>query len=266
MSEFIDREEGRRLFGADPSGYEAARPPYPDWIFATLLREAGLAEGCAVVEVGAGPGSATRRLLLAGAEPFWVLEPDSQFRAGLRDLLAEAGTETKLLCEPFESAVLPEQRFDLLVSATAFHWVAPELGLRKARRVLRPGGTAALFWNVLQVLDWEDPFHEATAALLAELAVSPSGAPDTLPFALDQRARRRDAAAAGFEDVDYRQSCWRYRLDTAGVVALYSGFSAIARLPETPRRKLLDALAAIADRDFGGVVERNVTSCLYLMR
>jgi SAM-dependent methyltransferase len=30
--------------------------------------------------------------------------------------------------------------FDLIVSATAFHWVDPGVGLAKAARLLRPGG------------------------------------------------------------------------------------------------------------------------------
>ncbi|MEM8768069.1 MAG: methyltransferase domain-containing protein [Pseudomonadota bacterium] len=266
MGDAIDRAEGRRLFGADPAAYEAARPPYPDWIFEALVREGGLTTGSAVLEIGAGPGTATRQLLEHGAEPLWVVEPDTQFEAGLRRLLGGSGKVTELHVAPFETVSLPEQHFDLLVSATAFHWIAPALGLSKAHRLLKPGGAAALFWNVLQVLDRADEFHDRTASLLKDLAASPSGAPDTLPFALDQQARRREALAAGFEEVAYRESCWRYRLDTAGVVALYGGFSAIARLPEAERGRLLDALAAIADRDFGGVVERNVTSCLYLMR
>jgi SAM-dependent methyltransferase len=34
--------------------------------------------------------------------------------------------------------------FDLIVSATAFHWVDPGVGLAKAARLLRPGGWLAL--------------------------------------------------------------------------------------------------------------------------
>src|SRR5262249_30436525 len=34
--------------------------------------------------------------------------------------------------------------FDLIVSATAFHWVDPGIGLVKAARLLRPGGWLAL--------------------------------------------------------------------------------------------------------------------------
>jgi SAM-dependent methyltransferase len=34
--------------------------------------------------------------------------------------------------------------FDLIVSATAFHWIDPAIGLAKAARLLRPGGWLAL--------------------------------------------------------------------------------------------------------------------------
>ena len=29
----LGRDEGRVLFGTDPSGYEAGRPDYPDWVY-----------------------------------------------------------------------------------------------------------------------------------------------------------------------------------------------------------------------------------------
>ena len=266
MVDRIDREEGRGLFGADPVAYTAARPPYPAWIFSTLARDAGLGPGCALLEIGPGPGTATAALLEAGADPIVLLEPDERFQKPLQQLLAAHAVSGLLRRETLEAAELSAGGFDLVVAATSFHWLNPDSALQKIRRLLKPGGTVALFWNVLQVLDWPDPFHDATAALLKPLAASPSGAADTLPFALDEPARRRDATAAGFQQVSYRESRWRHELDSTGVAALYAGFSSIARLPEVERVRLLDAVVAIAERDFAGRVVRNVTSCLYLLR
>jgi SAM-dependent methyltransferase len=41
----------------------------------------------------------------------------------------------------------PSEPFDLLISAQAWHWVDPTIGVAKAGRVLRPGGRFAAFWN-----------------------------------------------------------------------------------------------------------------------
>ena len=49
---------------------------------------------------------------------------------------------------PFEEWRLQEAAFDLAVSATAFHWVDPEVAYPRVAGALRPTGSLALFWNV----------------------------------------------------------------------------------------------------------------------
>jgi SAM-dependent methyltransferase len=47
----------------------------------------------------------------------------------------------------FEDHPVEERAFDLVVSATAFHWLDPSIAYPKCARTLRPGGAIALFWN-----------------------------------------------------------------------------------------------------------------------
>ena len=55
-------------------------------------------------------------------------------------------------------------------------------------------------------------------------------------------------------------------LDAAQVRTLYEGFSHIQRLPQARRDRLLDQLIDIAQTQFGGRVERNMTSAIYVAR
>ena len=48
---------------------------------------------------------------------------------------------------PFEEFWEADGSFDLIYSATAFHWIPEETGFQKAFRLLRSGGTLALWWN-----------------------------------------------------------------------------------------------------------------------
>jgi hypothetical protein len=85
---FIHRTFGRRAFGGDPGGYDAARPAYPDWVFDFLCERCGLAPNAVTFEIGAGTGTATRRLLL-GANPLLAIEPDARLATFLRETIPD---------------------------------------------------------------------------------------------------------------------------------------------------------------------------------
>lgn len=266
MPEFIDRSEGRRLFGLNPEGYEDARPPYPEALYQVLIEQGALTRGSTTLEIGAGSGLATRRLIELGADPITVVEPDERFAPLLSKLRDARGADLRLLSCAFEDAPLPPHSFDLVVAATSYHWLDPN-ALAKIAGALRPGGYVALWWNVFADLDREDPFHDATFPLLGDLAISPSGAPDAIPFPLDRAARESEFARSGaFEPVIYFETRWTLVLDTARVGRLYEGFSHIQRLPRRERETLLQGLMDIAQTQFGGRVERNMTSPIYLAR
>ena len=106
----IDRAIGRQAFGGDPAGYHAARPAYPDWVFDVLREGCGLAPDAATVEIGAGTGKATRRLLELGARPLVAVEPDDCLATFLRATIADEALT--IVVAPFEDAVLPECGFD----------------------------------------------------------------------------------------------------------------------------------------------------------
>ena len=265
MPEKIDRQEGRHLFGLNPQGYEDSRPDYPVWIFERLRDSGALVPGTSTLEVGPGTGRATRRLLEYGANPLTLIEPDERFAAMLESAIRESTADCRVMHQSFEDAELPANEFDLIAAATAFHWIEPISGLKKVRLLLKENGVAALFWNVLQDLDKEDRFHDATQSLLSPLAVSPSGSPKTVPYALDRRSREADARASGFKHVAHFESRWTLVLDTVQIGKLYEGFSHIQRLDAQSRANLLAELMQVAEVQFNGAVERNVTSCLYIL-
>ena len=72
--------------------------------------------------------------------------------------------------------------------------------------------------------------------------------------------------AAGFEQCQHELERWEARWDTTGIRALYGTFSPIARLDEARKTEILDGIAEIAERDFGGRVERTLVTSLYTAR
>jgi SAM-dependent methyltransferase len=256
------RAEARRLYGADPLGYEQGRPDYPDRVYELLQTRCGLRPGTTVVEIGPGTGRVTERLTRLGARVVGV-EPDPALAAYLRDRMA--GTGTDVLAGTFEDASLAEGGYDLAVAAMSFHWLAQDVALPKLGRIVRPGGSVALWWTVFGDPSRPDPFHDATHQLIDRPAGREHA--DRPPFELDEAGWRHALArGAGLVDVDAELIRWTARLDTDALRALYGSMIAVRRRPEPERRALLDELVRRALSDFGGVIERPFVTAMYTAR
>lgn len=254
-------EDGRRAFGRDPGAYDRARPDYPDVVFERLADLNG-PDAWRGFEIGPGGGLATRRLLRIGAAPLVAIEPDAR----LAGYLAAAGhANLQVINATFEEAALAPAGFDGGAAATSLHWLDQDLALGKAASLLKPGGWFAHFANVFGDPGRRDDFHDATEALLSPLPKGPSGGGGPVPYALDRRARLDDLKRH-FGEVVSDVWPWTLVLDSAGVRALYATFSNITLLPDVQREDVLDALARIAEREFGGRVERNMVTAFYAGR
>ena len=172
-----------------------------------MCARCGLTTGAATFEIGAGTGTATRRLRT------WSHSSDRygtgrQVSRLPRRTLSEPAL--RVLVEPFETAALDDGMFDLGVSATSFHWLDEDAALAKVARVLRRGGWWAAVWNVFGDDSLPDPFHDATHSLLSGPASPPAGQVG-VPFALDAPARLAALEQAeAFEAIEHQTAVGRW--------------------------------------------------------
>ena len=138
-------QDRARSFDTVADLYDEMRPRYPDALFDDLLTLAQAPPGAQVLEIGTGPGVATRPLALRGLR-IVGLEPGPALAAVARDNLAEFDS-VEIRQATFEDAELAPASFDLVVSASAWHWVDQQIGPAKVARVLRPGGHLAVWWG-----------------------------------------------------------------------------------------------------------------------
>jgi len=134
------REQRRGLFDSVAELYEAARQGYPGEIVDAVVANAAVGPGDAVLEIGCGTGQLTRQL--AGRGLGLTAIDIGPAMVGVARRNVADGTARFHVCS-FEDFA-GRGPFGLIVSATAFHWVDPEVGLAKAARLLRPGGWLAL--------------------------------------------------------------------------------------------------------------------------
>lgn len=260
----LQKDEGRHLFGRDPSGYEAGRPDYPSFVYEDLRDRCGLAPGAQVLEVGPGTGIVTRHLLSAGARVVAV-EPDPPLASYLSD--AHQDDELEVIGATLEAAELDRGRFDLAVAATSFHWVDQRQGLRKVRDSVRPGGWIALWWTLFRDPNQPDAFSTAVEDLLGPATRGGFDEPNRPPFQLDDEHRRRDLAIwAQAQDVESRIVPWTCILTPAQARALYASMATVIRRPLAEQQALLDQIEVLASETFGGQVERNFVTAFYTGR
>jgi ubiquinone/menaquinone biosynthesis C-methylase UbiE len=131
------RRRQRTLFDGVAQLYDATRPGYPAEIVEFLAATAGAGTGSAMLEVGCGTGQLTRDLARLGFD-LTAIDIGPAMVAMARRALADAPVSFRT-CS-FEDFAAADWSFDLIVSATAFHWIDPEVRFSKSARLLRPGG------------------------------------------------------------------------------------------------------------------------------
>jgi ubiquinone/menaquinone biosynthesis C-methylase UbiE len=131
-----------KVFDDIAAEYDRRRPTYPDELVDQACLVAGIGSGDHVLEVGCGSGQLTRGLATRGLH-VTAIEPGTSLIALARQNLEGAG-EVEFVNAQFEDALLPREHFKAVFSASAFHWIDPEVSWQKAADVLAPGGTLAL--------------------------------------------------------------------------------------------------------------------------
>lgn len=121
--------------------YDQFRTGYSDELF-DALQEYGLSAGDRVLDVACGTGIASSELAARGCQVTGIdiSEPMLSFAR------KRIGESTFLLAQaerlPFASAT-----FDAAICAQAFHWLDQPRALAEMIRVVRRGGTIAIFWK-----------------------------------------------------------------------------------------------------------------------
>jgi SAM-dependent methyltransferase len=129
-----------RVFNEVAEDYDRHRPTYPDVLVDRACE--GIGPGAAVLEIGCGTGQLTRSLLARGLR-VTAVEPGQQLLARARDRCNGVG-DVQFVNARLEDASLPSAQYSAVFSASAIHWIDPDVSWRTAADVLMDGGTLAL--------------------------------------------------------------------------------------------------------------------------
>ena len=133
------RMNNEKNFGATfdtvAADYDQIRPGYVSDIYSTIFDYIPIGENSRVIEVGSGTGQATEPVLKTGCELTAV-----EYGVNLSEVLKAKFRDYQnfhVVTARFEDAELEEDAYDLVFSATAFHWVPEEIGYPKLYSILK---------------------------------------------------------------------------------------------------------------------------------
>ncbi|SNY45263.1 class I SAM-dependent methyltransferase [Paractinoplanes atraurantiacus] len=208
-------------FDAAAEAYQRGRPSYPlsavEWAVPRAARR--------VLDLGAGTGKFTKLLADANLDVVAV-EPS----AAMRDQLAAAVHRAAVFEGSAERIPLPDASVDAVVVAQAWHWVDPRDATAEVARVLRPGGTLSLVWNIR---DHSEPWVALLDGILHQHTRQEIDTEPELgePFARLERTEIR----------------WRHTLSRGELLDMVASRSYVIVLPEQQRRELLGNVEELMD-------------------
>ncbi|HEY8474503.1 MAG TPA: class I SAM-dependent methyltransferase [Natronosporangium sp.] len=165
----------------------------------------------------------------------------------------------------FEEWPVPAEPFDVVFSATAFHWLDPAVRVAKAAAALRPGGLLATVatehvagGSEAFFVEVQDCYQQWDPAALTGLRLLPA---TEIPMDDTELVASGQFGPARFH---------RYERDltytTAEYLELLQTYSGHLALPAPARRGLLDCIGRLIDRHGGRVTKRHLTELRYAYR
>jgi SAM-dependent methyltransferase len=246
----------RAVFNEDAERYDRARPTYPVRMFDDLAA-AGIGPGARVLEIGCGTGQATVALAERGYRVVAVELGSALAAVARRNVARFAAVE--VVTAAFEDWPLPDEPFDLVFSATAFHWIDPAVRVVKSAQALRAegllatvathhiaGGTESFFIDAQQCYERFDPATPPNVRLQPAREIPEDD---------------RELTASGlFEAASFHRYEWELTYSTQQYLDVLLTYSGHRALPARQQRQLLDCIGRLIETNHAGnVVKRYLT-------
>lgn len=259
----------RLTFNEDAPNYDRFRPTYTDELFADVIRFSGLGGNNRALEIGVGTGQATLPFLKTGCEVTAIELGDK-----LAQFTKEKFSEFKnfeVINQEFESVELDGNAYDLVYSASAFHWIKTETGIPKVYGLLKSGGVFA--WFSVQPLPAQEHshIHDALQRVYDKYSSFFGEKPQIDPQIKQQQfeKKRMDRINTfkqyGFVDITDKVYCGSRTFIAKDYTTLISTYSDHKAMPEESRIPFLKEIADAID-ECGGEITLSDTILLCMGR
>ncbi|WP_393086877.1 class I SAM-dependent methyltransferase [Streptomyces sp. LN704] len=250
----------RNTFDEAAELYDRARPRYPAALVDELAGRVGLGPGVRVLEIGPGTGQLTVPLARLGCDVTAVELGPALAAVARRNL--RGFPRARVEVAEFERWPLPRDPFDVVVCATAFHWIDPAVRVVKAARALGPDGVLALVTTHHVAGGSTDFFARVQACYERWDPATPPGlrASDEADVATDTAELERWGRVTSYRFAQEITYSTREYID---VLLTYSGHRA---LDAPARRGLLGCVEEVIETRHAGSITKRYLHELLLTR
>lgn len=139
---------------------------YAQWLIKALGEIVPHSSRKLVADIGAGTGKLTDMLGELGASGF-AIEPNDAMRVEGEALTSQKGYNFAWLKGTAEDTGLDSAVVDWVCMGSSLHWTDTSQALTEARRILKPGGSLSILWDLRD--NDRDPTLRAIEAVIQEI-------------------------------------------------------------------------------------------------
>lgn len=246
-------------FNTAAEKYDKWSPVYIPELYKDIFSYKGVTQTSNVLEIGIGTGQATQPILETGCTLTAVELGENLAEFTRHKFKVYKNFSVKNM--PFQKYECPDNTYDLIYSARAFHWIPEELGYAKVYRMLKPGGVFARFSNHPYYVKEQEELKKDMQKVYSEYMMYSKLSPE---YSEADAKRIADIALKyGFTDTTYKLYYRTRTYNSLDYLSLISTYSDHIALEECKQDGFYGGIKAAIDAH-GGTITLHDTIDLQL--
>ncbi len=238
--------------------YDEIRPGYPEELINDIIILSAIPRDGKILEIGCGTGQATAPFADRGYE--MICLDIGRDLADIATKKFQNYTNVQIVVDSFEEWDSEEKAFDLVLSATAFHWIDPEIGYKKVASILSHSGSLAIFSNTH--IRKNEGFFAETQEIYKRYT------PSIFRQSHKSKKTKPVISNAGkfFKETIHKIYPWDAEYSANEYIKLLNTYSDHIALLEDERHRLFDRMREMIDTRYEGKIVKHYEAVLNLKK